>query len=29
LYAMFVEVADKKKEVLESDLQEMAAAYNK
>ena len=29
LYAMFVDVADKKKEVLEIDLQEMAAAYNK
>jgi 2-isopropylmalate synthase len=29
LYAMFVEVADKKKEVLEADLQVMAAAYSK
>ena len=28
LYALFVEVADKKKEVVESDLQAMAAAYN-
>jgi 2-isopropylmalate synthase len=28
LYAMFVEVADKKKEVVESDLQAMAKAYN-
>lgn len=27
LYALFVEVADKKKEVIESDLQTMAAAY--
>jgi 2-isopropylmalate synthase len=29
LYAMFVEIADKKKEVLEADLQAMAAAYSK
>ena len=28
LYALFVDVADKKKEVVESDLQAMAAAYN-
>jgi 2-isopropylmalate synthase len=27
LYALFVDVADKKKEVVESDLQTMAAAY--
>ena len=27
LYALFVNVADKKKEVVESDLQTMAAAY--
>jgi hypothetical protein len=26
---MFVEIADKKKEVLEADLQAMAAAYSK
>jgi 2-isopropylmalate synthase len=29
LYAMFVDIADKKKEVVEADLQTMAAAYNK
>ena len=28
LYPKFVEIADKKKEVLEADLKEMAEAYN-